>query len=103
MPLRIIDVFGVAAACIGMLMSIILIIQKLLNPHIAAGYTSIMAVLLIVSGIMMLALGLMGEYIGRMYMILSDMPQYMVRDVTSISESTLMKGEKISEEVSEAR
>lgn len=80
MPLRIIDVFGMFSSVIGMLMSIFLIIRKLINPHIVAGYTSIMAVMLLVGGIMMLALGLTGEYIGRMYMILSNMPQYMVRE-----------------------
>lgn len=97
-PLRVIDVFGMISACVGMLMSILLIIQKLINPHIAAGYTSIMAVLLIVSGIMMLALGLMGEYIGRIYMILSDMPQYMVREVENAPTDEL---KETSEEVDE--
>lgn len=101
MPLRIIDVFGMVSACVGMLMSVVLIIQKLINPYIAAGYTSIMAVLLIVSGIMMLALGLMGEYIGRMYMILSDMPQYLVREVCD-KNSTQEKSLTFEEDVSVA-
>ena len=102
MPLRIVDVFGVVAACIGMLMSVILIIQKLINPHVVAGYTSLMAVLLIVSGIMMLALGLTGEYIGRMYMILSDMPQYMVREAVNAPKAE-PDSEKTVEVSGEAR
>ena len=44
------------------------------------GYTSTMAVLLFIGGIIMLMLGLIGEYIGKIYMTISDLPQYMVRE-----------------------
>lgn len=44
------------------------------------GYTSTMAVLLFIGGIIMLMLGLIGEYIGKIYMTISDLPQYIVRE-----------------------
>ena len=39
-----------------------------------------MAVLLFVSGIIMLMLGLIGEYIGRIYISINNSPQYVIRD-----------------------
>lgn len=86
-PLRIVDALGIISAVLGMMMSLILIVRKLIYPSIAAGYTSLMAVLLIMSGLTMLAIGLLGEYIGRMYMILCNMPQYMVREICGESVS----------------
>ncbi len=40
-----------------------------------------MAVLLIVGGIIMLMLGMLGEYIGRIYMSINNLPQYVVREI----------------------
>ena len=56
-------------------------IQKLVFPSVAIGYTSQMAVLLLLGGMILLVLGIVGEYIGRIYMILSDLPQYVIREV----------------------
>lgn len=82
-PLRASAVLGIGVAAVGFLYGIILVIRKLINPSIVLGYTSLMVVFLLLSGIMLIALGLMGEYIGSIYMILSNMPQYTVREVIS--------------------
>lgn len=80
-PLRAAAVVGALCAGIGFLGGIVLVIRKLLNPEIAAGYTSMVALLLFIGGLIMIILGLIGEYIGRIYMTISDMPQYVVREV----------------------
>lgn len=80
-PLRASAVMGASIACIGFLFGLYLVIRKLIHPAIAIGYTSQMAVNLLLSGMILLVLGIVGEYIGRIYMILSDLPQYVVRDV----------------------
>ena len=57
-------------------------IQKLLNPaEILAGYSSMMAALFVIGGVIMLMLGLIGEYIGRIYISINRSPQYVVREV----------------------
>lgn len=79
-PLRLAAVLGLVFAVVGFLAGFALVIQKLINPAIQAGYTSIMALLLFVSGIMMLLLGIIGEYIGRIYICINDSPQYVIRE-----------------------
>lgn len=85
-PLRIASLIGCGLAGIGAVWGMFLIIRKLVYPQIFAGYTSIMAVLLIIGGIIMLMLGLIGEYIGKMYMMLSNLPQYTIRTVVNAEE-----------------
>ena len=80
-PLRIASLLGTITACSGFLWGLWIIIRKVISPNIMAGYSSIMATLLLLGGIIMIMLGLLGEYIGRTYLILSNMPQYSIREI----------------------
>lgn len=84
-PLRLATVCGFLAAAGGFLMGIYTIIRKLLVPTIAIGYSSIMAIMLFIGGMIMLMLGLIGEYIGRIYISLNKSPQFVVREVVQAS------------------
>ena len=79
-PLRFATFIGIFCAVIGFIPGVIVVIRKLVNPDIAAGYTSGIALQLFIGGVIMLILGLIGEYIGRIYMTVSGMPQYQVRE-----------------------
>ena len=73
---------GFATAIVGFLWGLFIVIQKIVNPgEILAGYSSLMAVLLLIGGMIMLMLGLIGEYIGRIYISINRSPQYVVREV----------------------
>lgn len=85
-PLRASAVMGIGLTGIGLLYGLILIIRKLINPSIVLGYASLMAVVLLLGGVILIALGLAGEYIGSIYMILSDMPQYTIREIIHSDE-----------------
>ena len=80
-PLRIADGLGVLFALIGFAFGVITIIRKLLNPGMLAGYASMIAAVFFVGGILMLLLGMIGEYVGRIYLCLNQMPQYVIREV----------------------
>lgn len=80
-PLRLASILGIFSSFSGITLGIILIIRKLINPSIAAGYTSLMAILLLIGGILMMMFGLLGEYIGKIYMLISGQPQYYIRTV----------------------
>lgn len=80
-PLRIATVLGTIVACGGFLYGLAIVIRKLLTPSFLVGYASTMAVLLLIGGMLMLMLGLVGEYVGRIYISLNQMPQYVVKDV----------------------
>lgn len=79
-PLRIIDAIGSGFAFAGILYGLVLVVRKLFFSALVPGYTSNMVVLLIVGGLILLSLGLVGEYVGRIYMLLSNKPQYVVRE-----------------------
>ena len=53
----------------------------------AAGYASTMAVMLLIGGLIMLFLGIIGEYIGRIYICINDSPQYVIRERINFEKS----------------
>lgn len=79
-PLRIATAAGVISAFVGFLYGIYTIIRKLVDPNILLGFSSIMAAILFIGGMLMIMLGLIGEYIGRIYISLNNSPQYVVRE-----------------------
>lgn len=79
-PLRIATIAGLLVAVVGFLLTVILIVQKLLDPSTNEGWTSLMAGLLVIGGLIMLLLGVLGEYVGRIYLSLNKIPQYVVRN-----------------------
>ena len=80
-PLRVASFLGFISSFIGFVFGIITIVRKILNPHMLVGYTSTIAVLLFIGGVIMLILGLIGEYLGRIYMTLSNKPQYVIGEI----------------------
>lgn len=78
-PLRVATVLGSLVAFSGFVFALIIIIRKLTDPAIAEGYSSIMAAILIIGGVIMVLLGLIGEYIGRIYICINNSPQYVIR------------------------
>ena len=84
-PLRIATISGSVFAIIGFIYGIYTIIKKFINPAVPVGFSSMMAALMFIGGVMMLMLGLIGEYIGRMYICMNNAPQFVVRDLITIS------------------
>ena len=80
-PLRIAALLGLLLSFIGLILALVVVIRKILIPSIALGYSSIMAVLLFVGGMLMMMLGLIGEYVGRVFISINNAPQYVVRGI----------------------
>ena len=80
-PLRLSTAVGIILAILGFIFGIITIVRKILNPEIAAGYTGTMAALLFIGGMIMVMLGMLGEYVGRMYLAINNLPQYVVKEI----------------------
>lgn len=81
-PMRLTAVAGSVTASLGMGFGIYLIFQKLRYPDVPAGYTSLMAALLFLSGIILFALGVIGEYLGKINQKTMGRPRYIVRSHT---------------------
>ena len=78
-PLRIATFIGLFCSLLGFVAGIIVVIRKLVNPDIAMGYSSTMVIILFIGGMLMLMLGMIGEYIGRIYISINNSPQYVIR------------------------
>ena len=85
-PLRIASVSGCVFALIGFIWALIVVIRKLAHPEVPMGYSSIMAVILFSNGLIMLMLGLVGEYLGRTYISVNEYPQYVIRDTINLEQ-----------------
>ena len=85
-PLRAASVMGFMFSFAGILWGIVLIVKKLINPKVLIGYTSTAVIMLVTSGIIMYLLGMIGEYIGRIYICLNNIPQYVIKETINIED-----------------
>jgi len=85
-PLRLATILGLFTALIGFCLTILVIIKKISNPAMLAGYSSLMAVQLFIGGMIMMLLGLVGEYVGRIYISLNNSPQYVIREMVGLED-----------------
>lgn len=83
-PLRAALVIGLLFAVFGFICGIVVVARKLVYPETPAGWSSVMSVLLFSSGLVMLLLGIIGEYVGRIFICINDAPQYVVKDTVNI-------------------
>ena len=79
-PLRIATAVGAFSAMAGFFYGLYTIIKRLVNPAVPMGFSSTMAAIVFFGGMIMLMLGLIGEYIGRIYISLNNSPQYVIRE-----------------------
>ena len=87
-PLRIATALGCMTACAGFLYGVYTIIKKFVNPIVPMGFSAIMAALVFLGGMIMLMLGMLGEYIGRVYISLNNSPQYVIRECINVEQNT---------------
>lgn len=82
-PLRIATVTGAVCALLGFLYGIYTIIKKIFinPPGLVMGFSALMSVLVFIGGMLMLMMGLVGEYLGRMYISMNNSPQYVIREI----------------------
>jgi undecaprenyl-phosphate 4-deoxy-4-formamido-L-arabinose transferase len=83
-PLRVASFIGLFTSLIGFVSGIIVVMRKIMRPEIAMGYSSIMAVLLLLFGMVMFFMGMLGEYIGRIYISINNAPQFVVRETMNL-------------------
>jgi undecaprenyl-phosphate 4-deoxy-4-formamido-L-arabinose transferase len=81
LPLRIGTLLGLVLALAGVAGFGVVVYLKLTNQGPAFGWGSLMAALLVFSGVQLLLLGVIGEYIGRMFLTLNQRPQAVVREI----------------------
>lgn len=85
-PLRIATYIGIVTAGAGFLYLLYIVICHFVNGTAPLGWSSTMAILLLLGGMILMVLGLIGEYVGRIFMCSNAAPQYVVRRVITGEE-----------------
>lgn len=81
-PLRIATMSGVIFAVLGFIYVLYILVNKLQNPYVPIGWSSTIAAVMIVGGVILCMLGMIGEYLGRIYISINDAPQYVIKERT---------------------
>lgn len=81
-PLRVASVLGVLFAAFGFLFVMHILVTTLFFGATTQGWASLMSMLLIIGGTLMMMIGLLGEYVGRIYLNGNKAPQFVIRETT---------------------
>lgn len=95
LPIQLTSVAGVVIALLGVLFGVALFIRRLVVGPEVEGVFTLFAILFVFAGIQLLALGLIGEYVGRIYAEVRGRPRYLVRALHSHDEGRPMSDERL--------
>ena len=87
LPLRVWTYLGLGAAIFGLTYMSIIIIRTLFLGIDVPGYASILVTILFFSGLQMIGLGILGEYLGRVFIESKQRPLYLIRDTLGFEDS----------------
>ena len=82
-PLQLSISLGLGMAALGALGSIYVVVDYFIEPSVSTGWSSLVVLMLVFTGAQLIILGLLGEYIGRMFIHVGGRPQAIVRSVRS--------------------
>ncbi len=85
-PLRIAGFLGALLSVVGFIYTLYVIIAKLCGALFSAGWASIICIVLLLGGFILLMLGVMGQYIGRIYDEVRDRPLYIISETVNVEE-----------------
>ncbi|WP_235927729.1 glycosyltransferase family 2 protein [Sandarakinorhabdus rubra] len=80
LPLKIWTYIGLAAALLAVAYLVFLIADTLINGVDVPGYASLLSVMLFFNGLMLMGLGVLGEYVARIFIEVKGRPLYLVRE-----------------------
>jgi undecaprenyl-phosphate 4-deoxy-4-formamido-L-arabinose transferase len=87
MPLRLSGLMGSVFSLFGFLLGILAFVEKMLRPDVPIGWASVLVASVLFSGVQLLMLGLIGEYLGRLFLTSNQTPQFVVREVLGSTDS----------------
>ncbi len=79
-PLRLSSMLGFGVAIAGVVYVGFAVIARILSGSVPAGWTSIVAIILVLGGVQLIMIGIVGEYLARVYSEAKERPSYIIRD-----------------------
>lgn len=83
-PLRLTSFAGLVIASLGFILAVLLVIQKFTVDAMPIGWSSLIVTILMIGGVQLVALGMLGEYLGRVLLTLNSRPQYVVGETVGL-------------------
>jgi len=83
-PLRLTSLLGLIFSGLGFCLAMLLVIQKFTLNVMPVGWSSLIVTILIVGGVQLLALGMIGEYLGRVLLTINSKPQYVIAETVGL-------------------
>ena len=80
LPLRLSLVIGLILSLLGFILALITFVEFFISGDVTSGYTSLFIIVTVFSGAILIALGLLGEYVGRIFLSLNKQPQYIIKN-----------------------
>jgi glycosyltransferase involved in cell wall biosynthesis len=81
LPLRVSTVTGLAFSIFGFLLAVWGFTEKMVRPDLPVGWSSVIVAIVLFSGVQLVMLGVVGEYLGQLFLSSNQTPQYVVREV----------------------
>ncbi|NVZ67257.1 glycosyltransferase, partial [Pseudomonas gingeri] len=81
LPLRLWSYIGGGISLLALLYAGYLVVDKVLFGNDLPGYPSLMTAILFLGGVQLIGIGILGEYVGRIYMEAKHRPRYVVKDI----------------------
>jgi len=81
MPLRVSTVVGLACSVLGLGLGFEALVERMVRPGLPIGWASVIVPVVLFSGVQLVMLGLLGEYLGRLFLTENQTPQFVVREV----------------------
>lgn len=87
LPLRFISTVGMVTAALGFIAGIVVVVRKLIIQDVLLGWSSLTCIMLVFFGLVLLGLGIIGEYLGDLVLSANSTPQYIERDRIGFEEN----------------
>ena len=81
MPLRFVTYLGFFGAVLGFFLTVFLLYQRFVHDILIEGFILLSAIFAFFAGMQLFSIGILGEYIGRIYLQVKDRPDYIVEQV----------------------
>lgn len=88
-PLRVSFFLGIFSALAGVIVALLVVINKIIYPDIPVGWSSTLCVMVVFFGLVLMVLGIVGEYLGKIILILNNTPQYIVRETVNAGDKDI--------------
>ncbi len=85
-PLKVCSYLGLLVASFSMIYAVVVIAKTILYGDAVKGYPSLMVVVLFIGGVQLIALGIIGEYLGRVYEESKQRPIYLTKNLYGFND-----------------